>query len=263
MNENENLVTEVAENVEQTTEQTPKTYSQEEFDSAVNSKVNEVLGKKIARSQAKIRKEYDRDYGELIDVLKAGTGKESVGEIRDTFKEFYAKKGIQMPSKPSYTAKDIETLARAEADEIISGGFDEVIEEADRLKEIGFDKMTARDKAVFVALTNHIKDTETSRELAKLGVTEEVYNSREFREYASLYKSDTPIAKIYENFAKEQPKKELRTMGSMKNNSSNDNGIKDYYSPEEARKFTKKDLDDNPALMAAIEKSMTKWGRGR
>ena len=60
MNENENLVTEeVAENVEQTTEetqQTAKTYTQEEVDA--------IVGKKKARWEAKMRKENERTYGQ-------------------------------------------------------------------------------------------------------------------------------------------------------------------------------------------------------
>jgi hypothetical protein len=32
-------------------------------------------------------------------------------------------------------------------------------------------------------------------------------------------------------------------MGSMKNTDSGDSGVKDFYTPEEARKFTKKDFD--------------------
>ena len=73
MENNENFVAEqAAENVEQTTEQTPKTYTQEEVDA--------IVGKRIARKEAKIRKEYDRKYGDLTEVLKAGTGKESVGK---------------------------------------------------------------------------------------------------------------------------------------------------------------------------------------
>ena len=56
MNENVNLATEnVAENVEVTTEQTQaqpeKVYTEEDF----NKKLDEVLGKKIARNTAKIR----------------------------------------------------------------------------------------------------------------------------------------------------------------------------------------------------------------
>ena len=56
-----------------------------------------------------------------------------------------------------------------------------------------------------------------------------------------------------------QPKKEVRTMGSLKNNTTNDTGVKDFYTRDEALKFTKKDFDNNPELFKAVEKSMLKW----
>ena len=254
MNENENLVTEqVTENVEQTTEETPKvkTYTQEEVDA--------IVGKRLARQEARIKKDYDRQYGDLVDTLKAGTGKEDVGEMTDTFKKFYESKGIKMPNKSDYTAKDIEVLARAEADEIIRGGFEEAVEEAERLKEIGVAKMTAKEKAVFTNIAEYIKNTEQSRELAEIGVTEDVYNSKEFKEFQSMFKEDTPISKVYEQYRKSQPKKEFKTMGSMKNSTSEDGTIKDFYTRDEALKFTKKDFDNNPALYKAVEASMLKW----
>ena len=256
MNERENLVTEeVAENVEQTTEETPKTYTEAEF----NAKLDEVLGKKIARREAKIRKEYDRKYGQLEEVLKAGTGKQSVEEITDTLGEFYKKKGIEMPQKPNYTAQDIETLARADADDIIRSGYDEVVDEVDRLTEIGAERMTAREKALFKVLAEHRQNAERSNELAKIGVTEDVYNSAEFKDFQSKFNPNTPIADIYDIYAKTQPKKEFKTMGSMKNSAGNDGAVKDFYSYEEAMKFTKKDFDNNPDLLKAVEASMAKW----
>lgn len=256
MNENETLVTEqVTENVEQTTEQTPKTYTEEEF----NAKLDEVLGKKIARKEAKIRKEYDRKYGELEELLKAGTGKNSVEEVTDTFKQFYEKKGIRVPQKMNYSDRDIEVLARAEADDIIRGGYDEVVEEVDRLTEIGYDNMTAREKAVFKTLAEHRNRTETGRQLAELGVTEEVYDSKEFKEFANKFTPTTPIRDIYDIYAKTLPKQNIKPMGSMKNNISAESEVKDFYSPEEARRFSRKELDNNPALFKAIEKSMQKW----
>ena len=258
--ENENLVTEqVAENVEQTTEESVKTYSQEEFDAAVNKKLDEVLGKKIARREAKIRKEYDRQYGDLIETLKAGTGKESVEEMTDAFSEFYRNKGITIPEKPVYTDKDIEVLAGAEADEIIRGGFDEVVEEVDRLAEKGADKMTAREKAVFKVLAEHRQNAERGMELSKIGVTEDVYNSQEFKDFARKFTSDTPIRDVYDIYAKTQPKKEHKTMGSMKNSTAEDGAVKDFYTRDEALRFTKKDFDKNPALFKAVEASMLKW----
>jgi hypothetical protein len=256
MSEQEILVAEqAAENVEQTTEETPKTYTEAEF----NAKLDEVLGKKIARKEAKIRKEYERKYGELVDVLETGTGKKGVEEITETLGNFYRGKGFDIRKKDEYSSQDIEILARADAEEIIGYGFEEVVEEADRLNKKGAENMTPRDKALFVALTNHIKKTETSRELSKLGVTEDVYNSKEFKEFAEDFKPGTPISKIYGYYAKTLPKKEHKTMGSMKNSESGDNGVKDFYTVEEVRNIPREEYYKNPALWEAVNRSRLKW----
>jgi hypothetical protein len=256
MENKENLVTEeVAENVEQTTEESTKKYTDEE--------VNVIVGKRLARSEAKIRKKVESEYKDLVETLEAGTGKKGAKELSDTFKEFYEKKGITINKKsdPEYSKKDIEVLAKAEADEIIDAGYEEVVEEVDRLTELGFDNMTAKDKAVFKKLAEYRQSAERGKELAKIGVTEDVYNSKEFKDFASMFNSNTPIAKVYETYAKTQPKKEFKTTGSMKSTNSADSDVKDYYTPEEARRFTKKELDNNPTLFKAIDDSMRKWGK--
>lgn len=261
MNENENLVLDDTENVETvTTEETTgeeqveipvKTYTQEEVD--------EIVGKRLARNTAKIRKEYTKKYGDLENVLKAGTGKDNVVELTDTFREFYTQKGIHIPSEPTYSGRDIEVLAKAEADDIINAGFEEVVEEVDRLAELGIENMSAREKQVFKTLAEYRQNAERSNELSKLGVTEDVYNSKEFKDFASKFGTNTTITEIYEIYNKMQPKKEVRTMGSLKNNTTNDTGVKDFYTRDEALKFTKKDFDNNPELFKAVEKSMLKW----
>jgi hypothetical protein len=253
MENNENFVAEAAtENVEQTTEQTPKTYTQEEVDA--------IVGKRIARKEAKIRKEYDRKYGDLETVLKAGMGKEDVGEITQDLREFYVtRKGIKLPEKPAYSTEDIHVLANADAEDIIRSGYEEVVEEVDRLTRLGVANMTDREKAVFKTLAEHRQSMERGRELSQLGVTEDVYNSKEFNDFAADFNPNTPIRKIYDLYTKTQPKKEIQTMGSMKSSNSKDSGVKEFYSVEEARKFTKADFDKNPALFAAVQRSMTKW----
>ncbi len=263
MNENENLELLNSENVEGTTEETveqvaqapEKTYTEAEF----NAKLDEVLGKKIARREAKIRKEYEKKYGELESVLKAGTGKENVEDVTDTFKKFYESKGIKVPTEPRYSDRDIEVLARAEASDIIKAGLDDVIEEVDRLADIGLANMSAREKVVFRELAEYRKNAEAGRELSKLGVTEDVYGSKEFKDFASKFNSSTPVKEIYELYAKMQPKKEVKTMGSMKNSTQTDTGVKDFYTRDEALQFTKKDFDGNPALYKAVQQSMLKW----
>ena len=254
MSEENILVTEeVAENVEQTTEETPapKMYTQEE--------VNDIVGKAKARARARIEKDYQRKYGNLEETLKTGTGKESVEEINDTLVNFYESKGVKIRKNPEYSAKDIEVLAKAEADDYIRGGIEDVVEEVDRLANIGAEKMTPREKALFKILAEHRKHTEETSELSAIGVTEDVYNSKEFKDFAALFKSDTPITVIYDNYAKTLPKKEIKNAGSMKSVETVDTGLKDFYTYEEAMKFTKEDFDKNPKLYEKVQESMRKW----
>ena len=251
MEDNKNLVAEATENVEITTEETPKMYTQDE--------VNAIVGKSKARATAKVRKEYERKYGNLEEVLRAGTGKESVEEMTDTFTKFYESKGIKIPDKPIYSDSDIEVLAKAEATNIINSGFDEVVEEVDRLAEIGTENMTPREKAYFKVLAEHRQNAERHNELAKIGVTEEVYNSKEFQDFTKMFNPTTPIADVWSIYNKQLPKKEIKPMGSMTNKTSEDGTVKDFYTRDEALQFTKADFDKNPALFKAVQESMTKW----
>lgn len=248
MENNENFA--VAENVEQTTEQTPRVYTQEEVDA--------MMGKRVARTEAKIRKEYDRQYSGLMEVLKAGTGKETVDEVKDTFQKFYASKGVKMPEKPNYSARDIEVLAQAEAQELINAGYEDVVEEVERLAQIGVENMTAREKATFKALAEYRQSTERSRELAEMGASQEVVESKDFKDFAKKFNTNTSMSEIYEMYKLKNPTEKPKTMGSMKNNSK-DTLVKDYYSPEEAKKFTQKDFDKIPGLYDAVVGSMPKW----
>ena len=253
MNEHENLVTEqVAENVEQTTEETPvKTYTQEEVDA--------IVGKKIARTKAKVEKEYSRRYGALTDVLEAGTGTTGVKELTEMFSDYYESRGVKVRKDTEYSSRDIETLAKADAEDIIRGGYDEVVEEVDRLAEIGVENMTAREKALFSALATHRQGAERGRKLSAIGVTEDVYESDDFKAFARKFTSDTPIEDVYDIYSKTQPKKDIKPMGSMKNTGNDSGGVKEFYTVEEARKIPRAELDKNPALFDAVVKSMQKW----
>lgn len=257
MNNNENLELINSENVEQTTEEiggteqvteqiTEKTFTQ--------SELNEIVKKNKARAEAKVRKEYERKYGGLTEVLKAGTGKNSVEEMTDTFAKFYESKGIKINKEPNYTAKDIEVLANAEANEVIRLGYDEVVDEVDRLTDLGVENMTAKEKVIFKVLAEHRQNTERHNELSKIGVTEEVYNSKDFQDFASQFNTKTPIADIYNIYSKMQPKKEIKPMGSMKNTATKE--VKDFYSAEEISRMTEDDLRD-PNVWDIVRRSMT------
>ena len=268
---NENIMTEeIVETPEQVVESVetapePKTYTEEEFEAAVNARLNEkldeVMPKKIARKEAKIRKEFERKYGDLETVLRVGTGKqnESVEEITDGLREFYVKKGAKFPEQPSYSDKDISVLANAEANDIIQSGYEEVVEEVERLAKIGFANMTQREKATFKVLAEHRQAAERGIELSKIGVTEDVYNSKEFTDFAGQFNANVPITKVYEIFNSTKPKKNIKPMGSMKATAPENNGVKDFYTFEEANKIKREEYDKNPALFEAVQRSMRMW----
>ncbi len=241
--------------------QSQKLYTEDEFNEAVNSRVNDVLNKKIPRTEAKIRKEYADRYGRIENVLKAGTGNDNLDDIASSLEQYYQSKGKKIPAKPEFSERDTKILAVADANDIIESGDDEVTEEINRLVKLGADKMTARDKIMFQQLSNHLKAGERAKALAKIGADEAVVKSKEFETFAAQFAENTPVETIYDYFQKTQTQnqKQIKQMGSMKNTDSTDNGVKDFYTPEEAKKFTRKDFDNNPALFEAVLKSMRKW----
>lgn len=118
--------------------------------------------------------------------------------------------------------------------------------------------MSAREKLVFAELANYRKAEEDRKELAKIGVGEESLKDAEFIEFAKNLDPNLSTKKKWEIFAKYRPKKDIEVIGSMRN-SENEPAVKDFYTRDEALKFTKKDFDNNPALFKAVEQSSYKW----
>ena len=226
-------------------------YTKSQFHDAVN----EAAGKRAARKEAKVRKEYESKYGGLFDVLKAGTGFETVEEMTAAFKEHYEGKGVTFSSKPELSDREIAVLANADADEIIQSGWDEVIEEAERLRAKGVDKMSARERTILVKLAEHIDAAEEQKAFAEIGVGKDVYESAEYKAFADLFKgSKTPPKKIYELYTKTLPDKEIPTVGSLTQQAPAE---KEFYTPEEIAKLSEKDLAD-PKVFEKVRRSMTR-----
>lgn len=263
--ENEKPVTEeVTENVEQPTEEVvetteqveePKLYTEAEF----NKKLDEVLAKKIARKEAKIKKEYENKYSKVETVLNAGLGTKNLDEATDKLTDFYKQKGVKIPEQPTYSERDLALLANAEAEEIIQAGYDEIVEEVDRLADKGVDKMTPREKLVFKKLAEERQLQEATTELSKLGVGKDMLEDSEFKNFAKKLNPELSLTEKYELYSQLNPKPKVKPIGSMKGDTGKSNEVKEFYTYEESLQFTKADFDKNPALYRAVEKSMQKW----
>ncbi len=255
--ENENpVIDEITENVEETTEELTDGANVEEEAPAIETftkeQVDEMIAKKLARKEAKIRKEYDRKYGNLENVLRAGTGEDDIDKITDAFTNFYEnKKGITIPKAPQLSDRQVEVLANDEANVIIEAGYDEIKDELNRLTDIGFDNMSKSDKHIFLKLKQEADRITNERELKSIGVSE---LPDDFKDFSSKLNPELSMKEKYEMYTKLNPKKEVKTMGSMK--SGQMNKVKDYYTDDEIAKMSLDDLND-PQVWEAVRKSMT------
>ena len=264
--ENKNPVIEdITENVEETTEELTDGASTTEQEPVVeqpkgkfytDEEIKDIKLRYGKRVESKIRKDYDKKYGDLENVLKVGTGEEDLGKITDAFTNYYEKQGKRIPEKPQYSQDYIEYMAEKEANDIIAAGYDEIKEEVDRMAKLGTDNMSAEDKIIFLKLSKERGRIEDERDLASIGVTK---IDDDFKEFANKFNPNLSMKEKYEMYLKLNPKKKGEPIGSMKNTTQPNKGVKEYYTFEEASKFTRKDFDANPELFKAVCDSMTKW----
>lgn len=267
MEDNNELVTDVTENVEEqateelvdgTTEPTTEEVV-EPVKTYTDAEVDEIVKKKLFRQEQKLNREFNKQmssYKRAEEVLNAGLGTSNIEEATNNLTNFYKEKGINVPEyHETRNDHEIEVLARDDAKTIIDAGYEDIVEEVDRLAEIGLDNMSKRDKIMFQELAKERKRIENEKEIASLGVSRDEIESNEFKEFSSKLNPSLSLKEKYDMYSKFKPKKNENIMGSMKNMATSQ--VKDYYSPEEISKLTEDDLND-PQVWNAVRNSMTK-----
>lgn len=245
------------ESVESTDVENTEVVEEPQEPTFTKEQVDEMVAKKLARKEAKIRREYEKKYGRAETVLKAGLQKDNFEDAVTELENYYKEEGVQIPTY-QYSERDTEILAKAEAEEIIDSGYDDLVEEVDRLAGIGVENMSKRDRIIFQRLAEERKKVEEERELKSLGIGKDT-DSNDFKEFSKKLNPSLSMKDKYEMYLKFKPAPKVETIGSMKNTKEKDSGVKDFYTRDEALKFTKSDFDKNPELYKAVEKSMLKW----
>jgi len=260
-NAEEQAAEEIVEGEEQATEKeiVPKTYTEEE----VLQRVDELLPSKLEKGKARIRKELNREYEDVIalaEVVKAGLGVADVKEATTQLEAFYKEQGVELPAKreETYNENDLKILAEYEANEIIQAGYEDVVEETERLAAKGFENMTRKEKIMFQKLMEYSKGEKSRKELLEYGASKEVIESAEYKTFAKMFGSDTPAKLVYDTYVKANglEKKPAEQIGSLKNGNTQDE--KEYFTPEEVDKLTDEELSD-PKTFNKVRRSMLKW----
>lgn len=224
---------------------------QEEFDGMVK--------KRLDRQDKNYQKELSK-YKDTENVLRATLNVSEGEDVNQKLRESYEADGIKLPSRyePGLSSREIELLANGEAADIIEDGYDAAVSEANRLAAKKYENLNERERIVFNKLAEHLNIENDKRELLKLGAKEELLSDKSFNDFRKKFNSNVSIKDIYSLYKNVQPKKEVENPGSLKSTNSKST-IKDFYTPEEASKFTRADYDKNPKLLEAVENSMTLW----
>lgn len=231
-------------------QQTPKTFTQEEVDG--------MMANRLARERSKFEQNIKREYGPLMDVLSAGTGKTNPREIAEHLRTYYQGKGATLPEQPAFSERDIAILAQADAKEIISFGADEVKDEVARLEKLGDDGRSPKENALLRVLAEHQQAQQRRADFLEHGITEQELESTDFQALVDLCSASTPAEKICEHYRLLHPKQAIQTMGSVQNTPTDTKGIKDFYTPEDVDRLTAADYK-NPKVMERVRESMLKW----
>ena len=266
MEDNKELVVETTENVdelatEELVEGNTDPISEETSEPVktyTDAEVDEIVKKKLYRQEQKLNREFNKQlssYKRAEEVLNAGLGTSNIEEATDNLTHFYKEKGITIPEyHDTRSEHDIEVLAKDDAKTIIESGYEDIVEEVDRLAQIGYENMSQRDKIMFQTLAEERQRIENEKEIASLGVSKDEIDSEEFRNFSSKLNPSLSLKEKYDMYSQFKPKKNENIMGSMKNRAAST--VKEYYSPEEISKLTEEDLT-NPQIWEAVRRSQT------
>jgi len=238
-----------SENVE-VKEEPQKTFTQEQIDKIVEGRIN--------REKREHQKELSK-YKSLANTLQVGMGENDLDTLQNNMKKYYKEQGIEIPEdKPYESERDQVILAKEDAKEIMELGLDEMEKEANKIAIKPREQRSIRENTIFNELCSKLVMKKSEIELEKKGIDPRVLKDDSFKKFASKFSSNTPVLEIHEMYSKinhtiEKPK----STGSVKT-SPNESAIKEFYTPEEASKFTMKDYD-NPKLMKAVDNSRLLW----
>lgn len=245
--------------------------SSEDIEKLVEERANKLFEEKVEERLVRDRINRERKqnkeiakYKQLENVIKAGLGVENLDEAISKTSEFYKEQGINIPDfKDTFSERDEKILAKADAQEIIELGKDEMETEANRIASIPEAKRSIREKTIFDSLCKELIGLKDIEELSSKGYKTDILKTKEFSDFRNQFNVNTSISTIYEMYNKmhgqvvQQPK----SPGSAKSTTTIKQ-IKDYYSPEDFDKLTKEELED-PKIMKIIDKSRLQWFKER
>lgn len=239
--EDEGQIQESTQEVENPNQDDIEKQIEERANKLFEEKVEERLIRDRASRERKQNKEMAK-YKQLENVIKAGLGVDNLDDAISRTSDFYKEQGINIPEyKDSFSERDEKILAKADAQEIIELGRNEMENEANRIASIPADKRTTREKTVFDTLCKELINMKDIDDLKAKGYKTEILSTKEFNDFRNRFNVNTPISDIYEMYSKlnVKPVEKPASAGSAKNEVGK---VTETFSAERINNMTPQEL---------------------
>ena len=226
----------------------------DDIEKQIEARANKLFEQKVEERLARDRRQQKKElakYKQLESVIKAGLGVDNIDEAINQSSEFYKEQGITIPEYvDAHSERDERVLAKADAQEIIDLGIEEMEAEANRIANIPKDNRSIREQTVFNELCEKIIEQRQVKELKEKGVNSEILDDKKFIDFKKKFTYDTPISDIYDIYSKlnTKPVEKPASAGSAK---SDVGKTEDTFSVERINKMTPQELMkywNNPAF---------------
>ena len=220
---------------------------------------SDMVKSRLDRQERGYQKELAK-YKDTENVLKSALHVNDMDEANKKLREYYENEGIKLPEvyKPGLSSREIEVLAKADAQDFINEGYDSMVNEANRLASKKYENLNERERVIFNTLAERLTEENNRRDLLKLGAKEDVLNDKDFITFKNKFNSNTPIGDIYSLYMKTQDgTKKPVAMSSMKDTTAQKE-VKSFYSPKDVENMTDDDWN-KPGAWEKVLASMKKW----
>ena len=151
---------------------------------------SEMMKTRLDRQERTFQKELSK-YKDTENVLKSALGASDIEEANKKLREYYENEGIKLPEvyKPGLSSREIEVLAKADAQDFINEGYDSMLNEANRLAAKEYKNLNDRERIIFNTLAEELNKENSKRELLKVGAKEDVLNDKDFINFRNQFNS--------------------------------------------------------------------------
>ena len=226
-----------------------ETNQEDDIEKQIEERANKLFEEKVEERLIRDRVNRERKqskelakYKQLESVIKAGLGVDNLDDAISKTSNFYKEQGINIPEyKESYSERDEKILAKADAQEIIDLGMNEMEAEANRIASIPQEKRSVREQTMFNTLCERIVEQRQVNELKEKGIKTEILEDKSFKEFKNKFAFNTPISDIYEMYSKlnTKPVEKPASAGSAKNEVGK---AKETFSAERINNMTPQEL---------------------